>query len=152
MFFFFILYYFIFGDFYSFNFQFMDIWWQSGRSHVNKPYLMGVLLVPQKVVQQMLQLATWASCDWWKGVPTYTHYHPPLITTHHLDELWHLLYHFMQGRIYVGAEGGYCPPSPPHLKKKKTSIKKIMICPYIYIYIFVSPPLKYLDIDLQENK
>ena len=43
-------------------------------------------------------------------------------------------------------EGGNAP-------KKKTSIKKLRFALiYIYIYIFVSPPLKYLDIDLQENK
>ena len=54
-----------------------------------------------------------------------------------------------QGRTYTRAEGGHSPPPPPQIKKK-TSIKKLRFAHKKNIY--VSPPLKYLDIDLQENK
>ena len=49
----------------------------------------------------------------------------------------------------LGQRGAIPPPPPPQIKKK-TSIKKLRFAHKKYIY--VSPPLKYLDIDLQENK
>ena len=39
--------------------------------------------------------------------------------------------------------------APCPIKKKKIGIKKLN---FALIYIYVSPPLKYLDIDLQKNK
>ena len=61
---------------------------------------------------------------------------------------------FLAGMDLHWGRGGSLPPAPPPPnKKKKFSIKKLRFALiYIYIYIFVSPPLKYLDIDLQENK
>ena len=58
-----------------------------------------------------------------------------------------------QGRTCPRAEGGHCPPPQNKILKKKSRIKILRFSlKYIYIYIFVSPLLKYLDIDLQENK
>ena len=54
---------------------------------------------------------------------------------------------YIQGRTHVGAGGPF--PPPPQKNFEKNSIKKLRFSLlYIYIYIFVSPPLKYLDIDL----
>ena len=61
----------------------------------------------------------------------------------------HLL-HLRDGST-LGQRGAIAPPPPPI--KKKTSIKKLSFALiYMYIYLFVYPTLKYLDIDLQENK
>ena len=47
-----------------------------------------VILMPHRKAQHLSQLVYMISCGWLRGVSIWTHHHPSLTTTRHIDKLW----------------------------------------------------------------